>query len=265
MLLMLNLNWKLCDIDAKVTAASRGLRALVKAMGAGHRVQFDLTSLGAGEIIFPERPGETKLPRETLDFLREQHGKARLELARDPTFSFCRDMARTLKGLQADRHKLVAIHHGEGDECREQLKRARLSDYFGDHVYGIDSVKRGKPSLTRLYNQVMVESQVNPHDAAIYRNNANDQIIIDETEGGMRASQALDVVGLGFVAVASCADEDVAERAWRMHSAGARAIATTPHDLGTLPYTLFTRPDERARLPSYVSLPGAVILKAPKP
>lgn len=149
MLLMFHLDWKPCDIDAKVSAASRSLRALVQAMGAAHRVQFDLTSLGAGETIFPELKGDKTLPRETLDFLREQHVKTRRELSRDKTFSFSQDMARTLKGLQGDRHKLVAVHHGETAECKEQLDRARLSRFFGDHVFGIDTLKKAShPSPT---------------------------------------------------------------------------------------------------------------------
>lgn len=264
MLLMFHLNWKACDIEAKVAQASRGLRALVDAMGAGQRVQYDLTSLGAGEIIFPERRGAPAMSSETLNFLREQHAKTRRELSRDRTFAFRQDMARSLRGLQTDRHQLVAIHHGEAAECREQLNRARLSRYFEERVYGIDTVKTGKPSLTRLYNQVMVEHQVNPHDAAIYRNNANDQIIIDDTEGGMQASRMLDVIGLGFLPVASCSDEEVAERGARLHDAGARAIATKPEDIGAWPYIFFNRPDERARLPAYVDLPGAVSLKGLK-
>ncbi len=263
MLMMFNLDWKSCDIDEKVTRASRGLRTLITAMGAGHRVQYDLASLGAGETIFPERATEKSVSKEIIDFIREQHAEARAELGKDKAFAHYRDMAFMLKGLQGDRHTLVAIFAGEAAECQEHLERARLSKYFGGHVYGFDSVKHGKPTLQALFNQVMTAAAVNPHDAAIYRNNANESIIVDDTEAGIRASRTLDVPGLAYISVQSCPDDEVFERTERMQAAGARAIATTPHDLAVLPYTIVSRPDERSRLPAYVNLPGAVSL-APK-
>lgn len=264
MLMMFHLDWKSCDIDKKITQASRNLRTLITAMGAGHRVQYDLASLGAGETIFPERASEKTVSPETIDFIREQHAELRAGLGKDKAFSHYRDMASMLKGLQGDRHTLAAIFAGETAECQEHLDRARLSRYFGGHVYGFDSVKQGKPTLQTLFNQVMTAAAVNPHDAAIYRNNANESIIVDDTEAGIRASRTLDVPGLAYISTQNCPDDEVVERAGRMQAAGARAIATTPHDLATLPYTIFSRPDERSRLPAYVNLPGAVSL-APRP
>ncbi len=264
MLMMFNLDWKSCDIDEKVARASRSLRALIAAMGAGHRVQYDLTSLGAGETIFPERTSEKPVAQETIDFIRQQHAQARTELGQDKTFSHYQGMATMLKSLQGDRHTLVAIFPGDAAECQERLDRARLSKYFGEHVYGLDSVVKARPTLLSLFNQVILAASVNPHDAALYRNNANDAIIVDETEAGIRASRTLDVPALAYVGAQTASDEDVAERTERLQAAGARAIATTPQDLAVLPYTIFARPDERSRLPSYVDLPGAVSLGAPK-
>lgn len=260
MLMMFNLDWKSCDIDEKITRASRSLRALIAAMGAGHRVQYDFTSLGAGETIFPERASEKSVPQETIDFIRQQHAETRAALAEDKKFIHYQEMARMLKSMQGDRHMLATVFPGDSAECREYLDRARLSRYFGDHVYGFDAVKRGKPTLQALFNQVMTSSAVNPHDAAIYRNNANESIIVDDTEAGIRTSHTLDVPGLAYISAQNCPDDEVAERTERMRVAGARAVATTPQDLTMLPYTIFTRPDERSRLPAYVNLPGAVSL-----
>lgn len=265
MLMIFNLDWKSCDIDEKVTRASRSLRSLIAAMGAGHRVQYDLASLGAGETIFPERASEKAVPQETIDFIRQQHAEARAELCKDKAFSYYRDMATMLKGLQGDRHTLVATFTGDAAEGQERLDRARLSRYFGGHVYGLNSVAHGRPTLVALFSQIISAVSVNPHDAAIYRNNANEAIIVDETESGIRASRTLDVPGLAYISMQSCLDENVTERAERMRAAGARAIATTPNDLATLPYTIFTRPDESARLTRYVDLPGAVSLAHLKP
>ena len=263
MLIIFNLDWKTCDIDQKISRAAQNLATLIQAMGAGHYVQYNLTSLGAHETVFwKSTPPEKRIPSETLNFIRLQHAEITKDLGKDSRYRRFRDTAQMLCSLRRDRHNLAVVFPGETEECEQLLRSARLRDYFDHRVYGLNTFKNSR-SLVHLYNHVMLDNRLNPHDANITRNNDNQSLIVDYTIPGIRASRALDTPSLAYVSRENCSDEDVAEKGWRMREAGAGWIATTTHDLTIIPGTMFSRPDPNARFPSYITLPGAVEMKKP--
>ena len=266
MLIIFNLDWKTCDIDQKIARATRNLTTLIETMGAGHYVRYDLTSLSAHETVFwKSTPPEKRIPDETLKFIREQHADVAKDLANDKRYQCFRDTAQMLRTLRGDRHNLAVVFAGDTAECDQLLRRARLREYFEHRVYGTNSLQRNGSGMVDLYNQAIRDNGVSPHDAHIMRNNDNQSLIVDYTINGIRASRRLDTPALAYISRESCADEDIAERGWRMREAGAGWITTTPQDITVISGTIYTRPDPNARLPSYVTLPGAVVIKKSAP
>lgn len=262
MLVLFNLEWKDFDIDHKVERASKSLATLINAMGAGHYVHYDLTSLGAGEKIFwKSTPPEKRISSEALNLIREQHADILRDLDGDSHYRDYRDTAQTLRYLRANRHTLAAVFEGDAAECDELLRRARLREYFGEQVYGLDSFQRMRPGLAQLYNQVIDKNRVDPDDAAIYRNYDNFAIIVDHTVEGVRTGRVLGTPALAYISKA-CPDSEIAERGERMVQAGAFYVATTMQDVIT---PFLGRADIYSKLPTYVTLPGAVEIKNSSP
>jgi beta-phosphoglucomutase-like phosphatase (HAD superfamily) len=157
-LLMFNLDWPRFDINDQVAQANHKINDLAKEKGAGFFVLFNLSSLGAGERITAlHTPAEKKPDERTLDYLRRRHWRIARDLGKDSKFKAYRDAAEMMAELRSDGHRLAAVFSGSVGTVSEELKRARILDYFEDSVYGADSVdpSGGKVSIPVIFRQAM--------------------------------------------------------------------------------------------------------------
>lgn len=98
-----------------------------------------------------------------------------------------------------------------------------LADAFGEHVYSASLVARGKPHPD-LFLHAASRLGIAPADA----------VVIEDSEGGVRAAVAAGMTAIGFLAASHIQDGHEA----RLRSAGARHIARGYDELATITRSL---------------------------
>lgn len=227
-LVIFNMNWKACDIHQRVSEASRSLNMLAKAMGAGQSITFDVSRLGAGELIHGK--GKPINP-DVLDFLRQQHHEIREELNKDAAYLAFHETAEMLHKLRGRGHTLAVVYNGASKDCEEELCRARLRDYFEDQVFGRDrNGDKGRFDAT-LYSKVIESNHAQPRQA----------LIVEETPEGAAFGRQTKANVAAYISLNNCPDSEFQQRQMKMRKAGVTHFVTTTYEIAELPDRIATR------------------------
>ena len=257
MLVVFNLGWERFDIDRKVSAGNHRLHNVVAEKNAGHFIIFNLASLGAGERIIdrkerrenarqkdpdfdtkvaamrlvPEekdRPMEEGVPNQkTIDFLRHYHAQVASPLRSDEKFKAYRDAAEMLAKLKAHGHDLAVAFTGASKEAEQKLKLARTLDYFGDKVYGRDSLEHDKDDLTSraIYRHAMWKSRAEPDES----------IIVSDSADGICDGKAVRPLALIGYVDPYLAEDEIDIRIREMREAGAHFAVVGGNHVSSIP------------------------------
>lgn len=257
MLVVFNLGWERFDIDSKVSLGNQRLNGVAAEKKAGHFIIFNLASLGAGERIIDrkerrenarkkdpdfdrkiaamrlvpkekDRPMEEGAPdQKTVDFLRHYHAQIAKPLHRDENFKAYRDAAEMLARLKARGHDLAVAFTGASKEVEQKLKLARTLDYFGDKVYGHDSLEMDKHDLTScaVYRHAMWKSRAEP----------NESIIVSDSADGICEGKAVKPLALIGYVDPYLAEDAIDVRIREMREAGAHFAVVGGNYVSTIP------------------------------
>ena len=174
-----------------------------------------------------------KLLERNLDTIRIGHENIRKELRADPNFQYYAGVAAMLAALRAQRHRLAVVSPQESAVCAEDLRRARLWEYFDGAVYGIDAPRSQGASLKDVYTVAVQNSRLDETAIRVRRNDDEVCMAVDHTFEGISAGHET-----GHLCVAAyvgdCPDAHVAAQAEMFKLAGADFIASTPTDINNL-------------------------------